>query len=68
VLAARDPASPLAALLRNEARALAIPPVDAPTQARIDFARARAREALTGGPATVDADDYAACRQLARHG
>ncbi len=68
LLAARDPASPLAATLRDEARVLAIPSVDAATQARIDLARARVREALTGGPATVDADDYTACRRLARRG
>jgi hypothetical protein len=33
--------------------------------AAIETARARVREALTGGPAVVDADDFNACRRLA---
>jgi hypothetical protein len=33
--------------------------------AAIDTERARVREALNGGPASVDADDFALCRRLA---
>lgn len=65
---ARDPGSALAATLHGEAAALMPPPHDPATDRAIDRAKARVREALTGGPASVDADDYAACRRLAHHG
>jgi len=68
VLATRDPGSALAATLAREAEALAPPARDPATERQIDLARARVREALTGGPATVDADDYTACRRKAGHG
>jgi hypothetical protein len=73
VLAARNANDALIATLRREAMALA-PAAHALLQARgLDAAReadtlerehARVREALTGGPAIVDADDFAQCRRL----
>jgi hypothetical protein len=72
VLAGRDPASPLAATLARESAALG-PRADALIAGRgenrdaaLDRERSRVREALNGGPATIDADDFAACRKLAK--
>lgn|GEM_PF-951484 len=68
VLAARNPGSALAATLRAEAAALAPATHDPATGHQVDLARARVRDALTGGDATIDADDFAACRRNAKHG
>jgi hypothetical protein len=74
VLTTRDPDDPLAARLRQESAGLAATAqallaskgLDAAAQAAVlDRERARVRQALTGGPATRDADDFAQCRQLA---
>jgi hypothetical protein len=74
VLATRDPADPRAARLRRDSAFLAVMAhallsgrgVDAAGEtAAIEHERARIREALTGGPATIDADDFAQCRHLA---
>ncbi len=66
VLTGRDPASPLGATLRSEAAALAPTAHDPATDRLVDAARARVRDALTGGDGTIDADDFAACRARAR--
>jgi len=73
VLAARDANNALVPTLRRESAALA-PAAHALMLARgldaageataIQHERARVHEAITGGPATVDADDFALCRQL----
>lgn len=74
VLAARDAGSPLARALARESASLA-PLVHSDMAARgldsaaeagaIDQHRATVREALNGGPAVIDADDFALCRRLA---
>jgi len=74
VLTARDATNALAITLRREAAALA-PAAQALLGARgldasggagaIEHEHARVREALNGGPDTVDADDFAQCRRLA---
>jgi hypothetical protein len=74
VLAARDRDNPLAARLAREAAGLDAA-AQAVLQARgldaaartaaIERERERVREALDGGPATLDADDFAQCRRLA---
>lgn len=74
VLATRSPADPLATRLRRDSASLApaahallgAKGLDAAGEAAaIDHERSRVREALTGGPATLDADDFAQCRHLA---
>jgi hypothetical protein len=62
VLHARGDA--LAATLEQESAALA--PRAHATPEALDRERTRVRQALTGGPATLDADDFAACRKLAK--
>jgi hypothetical protein len=74
VLASRDPADQLAVRLSRESASVA-PAAHALLSAKgLDSAgeavatereRTRIREALTGGPATIDADDFAQCRHLA---
>jgi hypothetical protein len=70
VLASRDANNALAPTLRRESAALAPAAhallaargLDAPGEAHaIAAEHARVHEALTGGPATVDADDFAQC-------
>jgi hypothetical protein len=68
VLAGRDPGSTLAATLRGEAATIAPTAHDPATAQHVDAARARAREALSGGDGTIDSDDFAACRRSAKHG
>jgi len=74
VLATRDGDSALARTLARESARLG-PAAhgllvargldDAGQAAAIDHQRALAREALNGGPASIDADDFAQCRKLA---
>jgi len=68
VLTGRDPASALGATLRAEADTLAPTTHDPATDRQVEVARARVRDALTGGDGTIDADDFAACRRSAPHG
>lgn len=75
VLAARDTDSALGRTLARESATLA-PYAHSLLRARgldpagetaaIDQHRAQVREALNGGPAVIDADDFAQCRRLAK--
>lgn len=71
VLAARDSDSALGHTLAGEAAGLAPAAGDAlraqglDAAAAIEQRRAQVRDALNGGPAGIDADDFAQCRRLA---
>ena len=74
VLESRDPGDPIVARLRQESAALSAAAHallqsrgldDAGQAAAITRERAAVRAALSGGAATLDADDFAQCRQLA---